>query len=86
MDVSDKFFFMKNHTDHEYNSKKHKVLNEFGYGVMWLFLAILLELLFYFNEIQMFLYHLVVAVLALAALYKFYKGIKKYQRLEKDNV
>ncbi len=71
---------MKSKFNHEYRAKRHKVRSEFGYGIMWLFLGALVEELYFLNEIQMSLYHIVAGVTVLVACYKFYKGIAKKRK------
>lgn len=75
---------MKYKTNHEYHSKRGKFLKEFGYGIMWLFLSLLLEALYFLNKIDMNIYHFVAGIMMLLALYKFYQGFKKYQKLRME--
>lgn len=72
---------MKHRPDHETKAKRQKYWNEFGYGLMWLLLGVFLEMLYLLDQIYMNLYHVIAAITFLAAIYKFYKGFKKYREV-----
>lgn len=71
---------MNHQPHHESKAKRQKVWNEFGYGLMWLFLIVMLEVLYLLDQIYMNFYHILASISFLAAVYKFYKAVKQYRK------
>lgn len=67
--------------NYELKAKKNKVVGEFGYGIMWLFLSLLIEMLLYFESLVESYYHILAFILFIIAVYKFVIAIKKYRNV-----
>ena len=72
--------------DHEAKEKRGKAVGELGYGIMWFFLAVILELLYFLDQIHMNFYHLLAGIMLFISFYKFYKGVKKFKKLREANL
>ena len=70
--------------NYELKAKKNKVMGEFGYGIMWLFLSLLIEMLLYFEGLEGSYYHLLAFILLIPAVYKFVIAVKKYRNVTND--
>jgi hypothetical protein len=68
--------------DYELNARKNKAKGELGYGLMWLFLAVLMEVLFYFERLDKSYLHVVALIFIMPAVFKIVVGIKRYKRLK----
>jgi hypothetical protein len=67
--------------NYELKAKKNMVVGEFGYGIMWLFLSLLTEMLLYFEILIESYYHILAFILFIIAVYKFVIAVKKYRNV-----
>ncbi|PZX51526.1 hypothetical protein LV84_03683 [Algoriphagus ratkowskyi] len=77
-------FELENNTmkvNYEQKAKKNIVKGELGYGIMWLFLSLLIEMLIYFEGVKESYYHILAFILLIPAVYKFVIAIKKYRNI-----
>jgi tellurite resistance protein TehA-like permease len=72
--------------DYELKAKKNKVIGEFGYGIMWLFLSLLIEVLLYLGSLVEIYYHILAFILLIPAVNKFIMAIKKYRNLTEKKI
>jgi len=56
-------------------------VGEFGYGIMWLFLSLLTEMLLYFEILIESYNHILAFILFIIAVYKFVIAVKKYRNV-----
>lgn len=70
--------------DYELSAEKNIAKGQFGYGIMWLFLALLIEILLYLESLKESYFHIVAFVFLIAAVYKFVIAVKKYRNLSDE--
>jgi hypothetical protein len=68
--------------DHELKAKKNKAVGEIGYGIMWLFVAVMVEGLSFLGHFNFVFFHFISIPAAMVSMYKFYTGIKKYSKIK----
>ncbi len=66
--------------NHEIQSKKNKIKGEVGYGIMWLFVALLIEGIGYIYGFRGSYTHMVAGLAVIGAVYKFSTSIKLYRK------
>jgi hypothetical protein len=71
--------------NYELEAKKKEALGEIGFGIMWLFVAVLIEGISYVKGFEGIFYHIVVVPAGIAAIYKFMVGIRKYMHIKRSN-
>lgn len=72
--------------NYELKAKKNQVKGELGYGIMWLFLSLLVEMLLYFKSIEESYYHILAFILLIAAVYKFVIAVKKHRNVTDEKI
>ncbi len=70
--------------NYELKAKKNEVFGEIGYGIMWLFLVVLVEGISYAKGFDGIFYHILVLPAGIAAIFKFVVGIRKYMGIKKN--
>jgi hypothetical protein len=63
--------------DYELKAKKNKAWGEIGYGIMWLFVVALIELIPYMKGFESVFYHFIAIPVGIGAIYKIVIGFKK---------
>jgi|AntRauTorckE6833_2_1112554.scaffolds.fasta_scaffold09344_4 hypothetical protein len=67
--------------NYELQAKKNEVKGELGYGLMWLFIVALIEVIPYIKGFESIFYHIIAVPAGLVAIYKFYIGITYYKKI-----
>ena len=68
---------MKKQQHLEYNQRKHKVKNEFGYSIMWFFVVIMVIVFPLLLNMHISIINYLAGLAAFGAgIYKLYRGIK----------
>ncbi len=69
--------------DYELQSKKKEVCGEIGYGIMWLFVALLIVSITYSKGFEGIFHYIVAIPASIASIYKFYKGVTQHNKMGK---
>lgn len=69
--------------NYELQAKKNEAWGEIGYGIMWLFVAALIEGISSVKGFEGIFYHIVAVPAGIAAIYKFIVGIRKWSQIKR---
>jgi hypothetical protein len=81
MELLNKYLQNSSIMNHELKAKKNKAVGEIGYGIMWLFVAVMVEGLSLLGNFNLFVFHFISIPAVMASMYKFYTGVKKYSKI-----
>jgi hypothetical protein len=68
--------------NYELKEKQNKARGEIGYGIMWLFVAVLIEGLPYMKGFESIFYHFIAIPAGITGIYKFVIGFRRLKNIK----